>query len=178
LLQTANSKTDALQYLEAACVKKFTKNYDPYDPKEKRAPIDALFYLGRAQILNLRLDEGIESLQKVQKGLGKKHLMYADATHELEMAEEAKRQMADPKNYIITNVGPIVNAETNEFSPVLSLDESTMFFTSRRLRADSTNSAIRDLDTVLSAIWIQENTKRMYMYHSKMKKVYGRIRRF
>lgn len=147
LLQTANSKTDALQYLEAACVKKFTKNYDPYDSKETRAPIDAQYYLGRAQALNLQLDAAIESFQKVQKALGKKHLMYADATRELEMAEEAKRQMANPKNFIITNVGPIVNAETNEFSPVLSLDESTMFFTSRRLRADSTNSAIRDLDT-------------------------------
>lgn len=147
LLQTANSKVDALQYLEAASVKKFSKNYDPYDPNEKRAPIAAMFYLARAQTLNLQLDAAIESYQKVQKALGKKHIMYAEATRELEMAEEAKRQMANPKQYIITNVGPVVNAETNDFSPVLSLDESTMFFTSRRLRADSSNSAIRDLDT-------------------------------
>lgn len=147
LLQTANSKTDALQYLEAASVKKFTNNYDPYDSKEKRAPVDALFYLGRAQALNLQLDNAIDSFKKVQKALGKKHKMYADATRELEMAEEAIRQMANPKNYIITNVGPIINEETNEYSPVLSLDESTMFFTSRRLRPDSSNSAIRDLDT-------------------------------
>lgn len=147
LLQTANTKTDALQYLEVASVKKFTNNYDPYDPNEKRAPIDALFYLGRAQALNLQLDAAIESFEKVKKGLGKKHVMYADAERELEMAQEAKRQMANPKNYIITNVGPVVNEETNDFSPVLSLDESTMFFTSRRLRPDSSNSTIRDLDT-------------------------------
>ncbi len=147
LLQTPNAKVDALQYLEAACVRKFTRNYDPYDPSEKRAPVDALFYLGRAQALNLQLDNAIESFKKVQKTLGTKHVMYNDATRELEMAEEAKRQMANPKNYIITNVGPVINAETNDFSPVLSMDESTMFFTSRRLRADSTNSAIRDLDT-------------------------------
>lgn len=146
-LQTANSKLDALQYLEAATVKKFSKNYDEFDPAEKRAPVKALFYLGRAQALNLQLDPAIESFEKLQKALGKKHMMYADATRELEMCQEAKTQMANPRNYIITNVGPVVNGETNEYSPVLSLDESTMFFTSRRLRADTSNSNLRDLDT-------------------------------
>lgn len=146
-LQTANSKLEALQYLEASAVKKFSKNYDPYDPKETKAPVEALFYLGRAQALNLQLDNAIDSFEKLKKMLGKKHIRYAEAERELEMAEEAKRQMANPKNYVITNVGPVINKETNDFSPVLSLDESTMFFTSRRLRPDTTNSAIIDIDT-------------------------------
>lgn len=146
-LQTANSKLDALQYLESAAARKFSKNYDEYDASEKRAPVKALFYLGRAQALNMQLDAAIESFEKLQKALGKKHLMYADATRELEMCQEAKTQMANPRNYIITNVGPVVNGETNEYSPVLSLDESTMFFTSRRLRADTSNSNLRDIDT-------------------------------
>jgi Tol biopolymer transport system component len=146
-LQTANSKLDALQYLEAACSRKFSKNYDEFDPAEKRAPLQALFYLGKAQALNMQLDAAIESFEKLQKALGKKHMMYADATRELERAQEAKTQMANPRNYIITNVGIVINGETNEYSPVLSLDESTMFFTSRRLRADSSNSNLRDLDT-------------------------------
>ncbi|HEY8404852.1 MAG TPA: hypothetical protein VIK71_09605 [Flavobacteriales bacterium] len=147
LLQSPNSKNDALQYLEAATVKKFTKNYDPYDPKEKRAPVDALYYLGKAQALNLQLDNAIESFKKLQSSLNKKHALHSLAARELEMAEEAKRQMANPQNYIITNVGPVINGETNDFGPVLSLDESTLFFTSRRLRPDSSNSSIRDLDT-------------------------------
>lgn len=147
LLQSPNSKNDALQYLEAATVKKFTKNYDPYDPKEKRAPVDALYYLGKAQALNLQLDNAIESFKKLQSSLNKKHALHSLAARELEMAEEAKRQMANPQNYIITNVGLVINGETNDFGPVLSLDESTLFFTSRRLRPDSSNSSIRDLDT-------------------------------
>ena len=147
LLQTANSKLEALQYLEAASVKKFSKQYDPYDPSEKRAPIQTLFYLGRAQALNLQLDAAIESYEKLEKQLGKKHILYADAHRELETCQEAKTQMANPKGYIITNIGPVINTETNELSPVVSLDESTLFFTSRRLRPDTSNSAIRDLDT-------------------------------
>ena len=96
-LQTANSKLEALQYLEAACDRRFSKNYDPYDPVEKRAPVQALFYLGRAQALNLKIDDAIATFEKLQKELGKKHLMYIDATRELEMCQEAKKQMANPK---------------------------------------------------------------------------------
>jgi Tol biopolymer transport system component len=147
-LQTANSKLEALQYLEAACDRKFSKSYDQYDPIEKRAPVQALFYLGRAQALNLKIDDAIATFQKLQKVLGKKHLMYIDATRELEMCQEAKSQMANPKNYTITNVGPTLNTASNEYSPVLSLDESTMFFTSPRMRPDSSNSKIIDFMTM------------------------------
>jgi Tol biopolymer transport system component len=147
-LQTANSKLEALQYLEAACDKRFSKSYDPYDPVEKRAPVQALFYLGRAQALNLKIDDAIASFQKLQKQLGKKHLMYIDATRELEMCLEAKAQMANPKNYRITNVGPALNTAANEYSPVLSLDESQLFFTSPRIRPDSSNSKIIDFVTM------------------------------
>jgi hypothetical protein len=147
-LQTANSKLEALQYLEAACDKRFSKSYDPYDPVEKRAPVQALFYLGRAQALNLKIDDAIATFQKLQKQLGKKHLMYIDATRELEMCMEAKSQMENPRNYKITNVGPILNTASNEYSPVLSLDESQLFFTSPRIRPDSSNSKIIDFVTM------------------------------
>jgi Tol biopolymer transport system component len=147
-LQTANSKMEALQYLEAACDRRFSRNYDPYDPVEKRAPVQALYYLGRAQALNLKIDDAIATFERLQKELGKKHLMYIDATRELEMCQEAKKQMANPKNYTITNVGPALNTASNEYSPVLSLDESQLFFTSPRIRPDSSNSKIIDFVTM------------------------------
>lgn len=147
LLQTANSKLEALQYLEVACANKYSKSYDPNDPTETKAPIDAMFSLGKAQALNLQLDNAIGTYEAYQKKLGKKHVRFGEVQRELDMANEAKTQMANPRSYIITNVGPVINKETNDFSPVLSLDESTMFFTSRRLRADTSNSVIRDIDT-------------------------------
>jgi tetratricopeptide (TPR) repeat protein len=147
LLQTASAKSEALIYLEAATAKKVSKNYDPFDPMEKRAPVDALYYLGLAQHLNYKLDEAIQSFEKLKRTLSKKHQLYAKAERQIEMCEEAKRQVAAPKEYIITNVGPVINGEFNDFSPVLSIDESSMFFTSRRLRPDSTNSQIIDPET-------------------------------
>jgi Tol biopolymer transport system component len=147
LLQTSNSKADALSYLELAVAKKIIKNYDPFDPMEKRPPVDALYYLGVAQHLNYQLDNAIATFEKVKKSVNKKHSLFQKATRDIEMCEEAKRQVAQPKDYIITNVGPVINGVNNDFSPVLSIDESSMFFTSRRLRPDSTNSLIIDIET-------------------------------
>lgn len=147
LLQTANAKKEALSYLEVATAKKVSKNYDPFDLAEKRAPVDALYYLAIAQHLNYKLDESIDSFNKLKKTLSNKHRLQGLADIGLAQAEEAKRQLADPKNYVITNLGPVVNGPDNDFSPVLSLDESSLFFTSRRLRPDSTNSRILNIET-------------------------------
>jgi tetratricopeptide (TPR) repeat protein len=144
LLQTVNSKGEALRYLETAVSKKTSKNYDPFDPAEKRAPAEAWFYLGRAQHLSYKLDDAIASYEKYQGMVSKKNRMHALAQHEIECCEEAKRQIQRPKAYVITNVGPIINGPENDFSPVLSLDESSIFFTSKRLRPDSSNSRLVD----------------------------------
>ena len=53
--------------------------------------------------------------------------------------------MAAPKNYQISNVGPVVNNEYPDFSPVISVDGNAMFYTSRRLRTDSSNTGVIDL---------------------------------
>ncbi|MFN9393261.1 MAG: tetratricopeptide repeat protein [Flavobacteriales bacterium] len=147
ILQTSSSKSDALAYLEAATARKISKNYDPFDPTEKYAPVEALFYLGMAEHLNYKLDEAIATYEKVKKSLNKKHQLYARAERQIEMCEEAKLQVTNPQEYVITNVGPVINGVTSDFGPVLTIDEATMFFTSRRLRPDSTNSQILDFET-------------------------------
>lgn len=146
-LQTSTNKKEALDYLEIAVAKKVSKNYDPFDPMEKKAPIDALYYLGEAQHLNYQLDDAIKSFTKLKKSVSKKHRLSSLADLGIQQCEEAKRQMSDPKNYVITNLGPVVNGPDNDFSPVLALDESSLFFTSRRLRPDSTNSRIVNAET-------------------------------
>ncbi|MEY3398627.1 MAG: hypothetical protein RL220_1221 [Bacteroidota bacterium] len=147
MLQIPNSKTEALDYLRAATANELSKKYDPFDATERKAPIEALYYLGYAQHLNYELDEAIASFKTFMRKVSEKHNLYNLAKHEIQMCEEAKNQIANPQGFIITNVGPVINKETNDFSPVLSIDQSAMFYTSRRLRSDTTNSAITDIDT-------------------------------
>lgn len=146
-LQTANDKLKALPHLEYAASQPLQDNYDPFDSKEARVPIDAIFYLGRAYHLNYELDKAITQFQRLMEKVSKKHRLHKMSQRHIEMCNNAKYQLANPQNFIISNVGPVINQETNEYAPVISIDESALFFTSRRLRSDSTNQFIVDFDT-------------------------------
>ncbi|MBM3448198.1 MAG: hypothetical protein FJX90_03720 [Bacteroidetes bacterium] len=147
LLNTENEKVDALKYLEIACSKKLNKNYDPFEPTEKLPPVDALFLLGQAQHLNMQFDQSIKTFVKLKTQVSREHRLVPEANYAIKICEEAKIQVANPVNYKITNAGNIINGKYADFSPVLTFDESSIFFTSRRLRPDSTNSEIRDPET-------------------------------
>jgi tetratricopeptide (TPR) repeat protein len=146
-LQTSNEKLKALPYLKAAATRAVTTKYDPYDPTEAKAPVEAYFYLGRAYHISYEIDDAIATYNELLTLISKKHHLYAETERQLEMCLEAKKQMADPKNYVITNLGSKVNNDANDYSPVLSLDETALFYTSRRMRIDSTNTDITDFDT-------------------------------
>lgn len=146
-LHTATEKLTSLGHLQKACANGISFEYDPYDPAEKRAPAEALYNLGRVYHLSYQMDQAIECYSELLKQLPEKHNLKARAEREIERCEEAKKQKANPKNYTISNVGPVINTTNNEYSPVLSIAEDAMFFTSRRLRKDNTNVENTDFDT-------------------------------
>ena len=147
LLQTEINKVEAMAFLEKATSAKLNTNYDAYDPNEKGAPVEALYYLAIAQHLNSRFNQSIESLESMREQVNKNHRLSNQLNRAIEVNKEAIRQVADPKKYIIKNAGQVLNSEYADFGPVLTFDESSIFFTSRRLRPDSTNANIRDFDT-------------------------------
>ena len=55
--------------------------------------------------------------------------------------------MANPLEFEIENLGSIINSEYPDYSPVISVDENALFFTSRRLRSDSSNIEFVDQAT-------------------------------
>ena len=147
LLQTETNKIDALIYLEKAASQSFNSAYDPYDPNEKGAPVEALYYLAIAQHLNMRFDNSIESLEIMKGQVSKNHRLTNQLDRAIQVNLEAKKQVAAPKKYKIKNAGKTLNSSFADFGPVLTFDESSIFFTSRRLRPDSTNANIRDVET-------------------------------
>ena len=147
LLQTENNKVDALTYLEKATSKKLNPSYDPFDPKEIGAPVEALYYLGIAQHLNMLFDQSTDTFEIMKELVSKNHRLSNQINRAIETNKEAKKQVANPKKYKITNAGKTLNSSFADFGPVLTFDESSIFYTSRRLRPDSTNARIRDFET-------------------------------
>jgi hypothetical protein len=142
-LKSANEKNKALDYLLKAS-ENISKNYDPFSSLEKKSPVETYFYLAKAYHLNSKIDAAITNYSAFKKKVSKKHYLFKEIDHHLEQCEYAKKAIADPVNIIVSNLGESINSPFADYSPVISVDESTIYFTSRRLRPDSSNYYIKD----------------------------------
>ena len=141
LLQVSNRRLEALPYLKAA-EQSVSKKYNPFNIMEKNAPFETHYYLGKAYHLNNKIDLAEENYTKFLDDVSKKHILFNAANLELKHCAVARKELANPVGYKISNVEDIINNEYDDFAPVITPDESVMFFTSRRIRPDSSNAKI------------------------------------
>lgn len=142
-INSANEKAKSLPFLIKAS-QNTSNNYDPFTHTEKNAPINALFYLGRAYHLNYEFDAAIMNYNTFKEKISKKHYLFNEVEHHIQQSLNGKAAVANPVNIIVTNIGNPINSIYGDYSPVISLDESTIYFTSRRVRKDSSNYYIKD----------------------------------
>ncbi|HEX8517714.1 MAG TPA: hypothetical protein VF868_16060 [Bacteroidia bacterium] len=151
-LKTITEKSKALPYLERA-VLNTAKNYTDLEPREKAAPINAFYYYGQALHLNYKFDEAIANYEKFKSFLKPKQTdLIKDADRHIEMSNNAKQFVAGPIPVVITNLGDSINTSYADYSPVLSADENTVIFTSRR--QGSTGGDKTDEDQFYEDIYI------------------------
>lgn len=92
---------------------------------------DLYYYLGAAcQRANL-FDEALNSFLRLKKLLGLNEDLL-DLEKRIEACRQGIAYMAHPTNAEVTNLGPNVNSDYPDYSPVLSPDESLLIFTSKR----------------------------------------------
>lgn len=121
----------AIPHLEMATLD-IDPNYDMYSPKENSAPTDAYFHLATCYHLNEEIDRAEEFYKKFRESSKKKSELLPVAELRLLQCAEAKVQMATPVNVYLRNMGKEINTKFPEYSPVISLDGSAIYFTSRR----------------------------------------------
>jgi outer membrane protein OmpA-like peptidoglycan-associated protein/Tol biopolymer transport system component len=103
-------------------------------PEDITAPVFAFYYLGRAYHVNDSIDQAIKYFEKFKYYLTENDAeLLKDVNRQIEMCYNAKKLMANPVNIKIENLGDPVNSEFPDYSPVISQDESTIIFTSRRV---------------------------------------------
>lgn len=146
-LESFNQQAGALPYLKRAEEIGVNNNYNPLSPQEKKAPITLWFYLGKAYHLNYSLENAAVYYEKFTLNAPSKHFLFADAVLGMAQVENAKVLTADPVQFDIKNLGDTINSPYPDYSPVISVDENSIFYTSRRLRADSSNESIIDRTT-------------------------------
>jgi len=124
-------KTKSISFLEKAM------SLDP-----QIAP-DIKFLLAKGYQLNLDFDKAIQFYQEY-KGSCSPELIATDGPEiekKINECNVGKKLVLDPARVFVDNLGSTVNSIYPEYAPLITADESTIFFTSRR---DNTTGEKRD----------------------------------
>ncbi len=138
-------KAASLPFFEKATLNT-NSNYDPYSFNEKGAPVLAYHYQGIAKHLNYKFDEAINSFETFNSKVNEKNFLFEANQRRIKQAKYAKNAIANPVNIEITNLGDQLNSEYPDYSPVVRIDESAIYYTSRRLLPDSTNVNFKEYE--------------------------------
>ena len=151
-LQSPSEKHKAVGHLEKA-VQNVTHNYDPDDATEKRAPDLAYYSLGEAYRLNYNFIASYVYFKKFKDLVGGKNAeLTSDVDRQMQMNTNAQEFVKDTAKVVIVNLGDSINSPYADYSPVVSVDESTIIFTSRR--PGSTGGEKTDDDQFFEDIYI------------------------
>ena len=143
MLDIRKDYAGAIPYLEKAKLD-VDPNYDMYSHKEKSAAVDAIYHLAQCYHLNEDIGKAMENYQLFVETTNEKSELLEVAQLRIEQCQEAIKQMASPVNVYLTNVGEIINTEMPEYSPVISLDGSALYFTSRRAWENNETDDFKD----------------------------------
>lgn len=130
-LEMSRDFVHALPLLEKAALS-VDKNFDMYSANEKSAPTDALYHLAHCYHLAGNIDKAEEYYKKFIAASNQKSEFVFFAKLNLEQCVIARKEMDIPRKVRLANLGSAINTAKPEYSPVISLDGSALYFTSRR----------------------------------------------
>ncbi|CAN5822518.1 OmpA family protein [soil metagenome] len=159
-LSSRSERAQAITYFSKA-VTAVSNDYKGSSDKEKNAPLIAWKYLGDAYHLDYQFDKAIEAYNNFIKVMADNKntdkVLLSATNRKIEMCKTGKSLVANPVKVKIENLGSNVNSAYGDYSMVLSADQNTLFFTSRRLESTGTE---KDEDgNVMEDIYMSEKTK-------------------
>ncbi len=133
----------AMRHLQLA-IRDTDKNYDMYSHREESAAIDAYYHLAQCYHLDEQIAKAREHYQLFIDKSANKSGLVAKSELGLLQCDIAEYTLANPKTAIVKNIGSSVNTSTAEYSPVISLDGNSLYFTSRRQWEDFSSDEFKD----------------------------------
>lgn len=153
-LKSNLNKQKAISYLENAA-KKISEKYDPENPNETLAPLEAAYYLAQSYYYNYQFDKAKKLFESFKGKVSSK--LPPDALAEIDrmiqVNENARALVNNPLKIKVNPLPKGINSSAIEYSPVISGDESTLIFTSNRI--ENGTATLTNLDDIY--ISIKEN---------------------
>ncbi|MDI1355283.1 MAG: OmpA family protein [bacterium] len=126
---------DAIPYLLSAS-KSITTNYKGSSYKERGAPAVSLKFLGDAYHLNYQFDKALAAYSEYKAQLLKignsDSSLVRETDRKIDMCNNGKIYVAAPIKITIENLGPALNSPYADYSPVITADQNSLYFTTRR----------------------------------------------
>lgn len=140
-LAMSSDFVSAFPLLEKA-VKDVDKNFDVYSASEKSADVAVYYLIGKCYHLLENIPEAENYYKKFMAETNSANAEVVElAKLNLKQCEIAKRNLATPRNYKVKNLGKVINNDKPDYSPVISLDGSALYYTSRRKWEDTIKSS-------------------------------------
>lgn len=141
-----------------ASVKYLTRVYR----QNKNLRFDLEYLIGLGYHYGLAFDKALEFYTKYRFKIdsnptyaGKDKIDIKEVNRRMEECANGKEFVAHPKPYSITNVGPEINSEFDDYAPVVNADETEMIFTSRR-RDGNLNENVGDDNRPFEDIFVSK----------------------
>jgi outer membrane protein OmpA-like peptidoglycan-associated protein len=117
----------------AVGVQSVSGKYKEGSMKERHAPTLVYFYYAKSQHLNGKFTEAVVYYDRFLADGGVEAQLYAEEAALLKsQCGNGLILVANPVNITVENLGSTVNTPFPDYSPVISADEQTLIFTSRR----------------------------------------------
>lgn len=134
-LEMSEDFGSAIPHLEKA-VTDLDKNWDAFSPNEESAPIDALYFMGKAYHMGMDINKAENFYTRfINESKSSSEYIFLSKLF-LQQCAIARKEIDLPRNVTLKNVGYMINTASPEYSPVVSLDGTALYYTSRRLWDD------------------------------------------
>ncbi len=143
VLEIRKDYMTAIPFLEKAILK-IDANYDAYGVSEKSAPPDAFFHLATCYHLNEDIEKAKMYYNSFLSASKYKSELFGVTKLRLAQCERAIEAMANPVDVQLKNIGDKINSKFPDYAPVVSLDGSAIFYTSRRPWENGATEAYRN----------------------------------
>ncbi len=110
----------------------------PLSEKSSIAAIESRFYLGQAYHLDYQFNKALKQYEQLKKEIpAKSKEAIVKIDREINYCKNAIELEKSPVKFKISNLGPLINTEFDEHSPIINLTEDLLLFTSNRETEES-----------------------------------------
>jgi len=113
-------------------------NFQKVYSKDSTYDKNLYYWLGRAYHQNYKFPEALKFYAMYKTKLTKWDSRQKEVDFYTDQVKRARDYVSNPKNYLVKNLGPVINSSYSEHSPVTSLNDTTILFTSRRDKVTGT----------------------------------------